>query len=379
MTVASAGLLLAASGCATAHRPPPEPPPASAGALLQERYAAVREAHEDSAVSGLAWMMRHWHKTTCATGVADAVGARLDERYPIEDALVETAAGCGLWAFPMTGNMNLLAARVAADVPVMVQLQDGPRDSARRRFMVVTGYDRVSGRVTGIGADGGVVAMDESELWRTWSLRRFWMMTVCPPDAARWNMVSNERLGRVRFLDAMGLSDRADAEAAQALLLAPENADLMVTLAIRERARGRSGEAERLLRQALAQDPHEARAANNLAFILAEREGPFEEAMELARRALLLEPTNPRMLDTLGFVQFRQGKYAEAAATLERALGRARDLSDDVKGEIGLRLATAHARAGHPDLARQVLTDLRHRQPGLLVPAELQELLKGAP
>lgn len=82
---------------------------------------------------------------------------------------------------------------------------------------------------------------------------------------------------------------------------------------------GRLPEAERELRKLMAEDPLDADAMNSLSYMLAEHGQKLPEAVELAQRALTIEPGNPAYLDTLGWALFKQGKTAEAAASLSKA------------------------------------------------------------
>jgi tetratricopeptide (TPR) repeat protein len=225
-------------------------------------------------------------------------------------------------------------------------------------------------------AAGAVSEREAGAFWSQWLPLRCWMMTVCPPESATWNLNVLERMGRVRFFDQAGHREAADQEAAQALLLEGQNTDLLIALAVRERSLGRAAPAEDLFRRALKIDPHHARAANNLAFLLAEQNRNLEEAVGLSRRALLLEPTNPRVLDTLGFALYQQGRFEEAAATLERAQQRARHQTPEVQDEIAFHLARAWVRAGQPGRAQDVLRVLRERRPGLLLPKDLTGLMR---
>ncbi len=70
----------------------------------------------------------------------------------------------------------------------------------------------------------------------------------------------------------------------------------------------------------LDEDPENALAQNNLAYILAERGEELQRGLDLARKAVGAEPDNPVFLDTLGWLYFKTGSYAEARDILEKAL-----------------------------------------------------------
>ena len=86
---------------------------------------------------------------------------------------------------------------------------------------------------------------------------------------------------------------------------------------------GRLAEAEKELRQLMAEDPLNADAMNSLGYMLAEHGLRLPEAVDLAQRAVKIEPGNPAYLDTLGWALFKQGRAEEAAAPLAQGGRRA--------------------------------------------------------
>lgn len=83
---------------------------------------------------------------------------------------------------------------------------------------------------------------------------------------------------------------------------------------------GRFGEAGAAFRKALKADPQHPGAANNLAMALLAGNGSLAEAEALARRALPnAGALRPYVLDTLANILLRQGRYAEAAAAIDKA------------------------------------------------------------
>ena len=80
--------------------------------------------------------------------------------------------------------------------------------------------------------------------------------------------------------------------------------------------------AEQGYREALRVAPRFAVAANNLAWLLADRLGRPSEARPFAELAVRLLPRNARVLDTRGWVRFCDGDLAGAEADLARAARR---------------------------------------------------------
>jgi tetratricopeptide (TPR) repeat protein len=97
-------------------------------------------------------------------------------------------------------------------------------------------------------------------------------------------------------------------------------------------------------------------AANNLAWIYADRATNLERAQELAQRATELDSTNPATWDTLGYVQLRRRDFSGAIATLTSAatLVEKKSTSPATREAFYTHLAQAYANAGLPEQAESV-------------------------
>jgi Flp pilus assembly protein TadD len=83
---------------------------------------------------------------------------------------------------------------------------------------------------------------------------------------------------------------------------------------------GRSTEARQAYETALALDPGQAIAANNLARLYAADTSMTETAIGLARVAVTRMPDEPEAHDTLGWAYYKGGQLRLAARELERAV-----------------------------------------------------------
>ena len=104
---------------------------------------------------------------------------------------------------------------------------------------------------------------------------------------------------------------------------------------------GRSGEAEKVLRQMLANEPSDPRVLNHLGYLLATRGDQLDEAVTLVRRALEADPDRPEYLDSLGWAHFKRGELNDALKYLSAAAQKLPDNS-----EIQDHLGDVHARRG---------------------------------
>jgi tetratricopeptide (TPR) repeat protein len=73
-------------------------------------------------------------------------------------------------------------------------------------------------------------------------------------------------------------------------------------------------------RKVLRLNPNHPNAANNLAFILAEKKGGLNEGFRLATIARKARPDDPDILDTMGWLYFQKGIYLSARSELEESL-----------------------------------------------------------
>jgi tetratricopeptide (TPR) repeat protein len=111
---------------------------------------------------------------------------------------------------------------------------------------------------------------------------------------------------------------------------------------------------------ALAKDPRNAIAMNNLAYCLAQKDPPeCDKALELLDRALALLPDNAHILDTQGGVLLKANRPKEAINKLERAIRGNRNLNAARK-----KLIEAYRSAGmtvEADLQERILKDVENQ------------------
>jgi len=116
---------------------------------------------------------------------------------------------------------------------------------------------------------------------------------------------------------------------------------------------GRTDEAERRLRELVHRFPELAPAANDLAWLLADRGESLDFALALAQRSASLA-RGPEVLDTLGWVQFRRGELEASAESLRAALELNPDYAT-ARYHLGLCLAKRGDAAGAREAFRTAL------------------------
>jgi tetratricopeptide (TPR) repeat protein len=147
-------------------------------------------------------------------------------------------------------------------------------------------------------------------------------------------------------LQARALFDAGDRNAAIAVAESaaktfPKDAQTQFGLVDLYSDAGRSGDAEKFLRQMLANSPSDPRVLNHLGYLLATRGDQLDEAVTLVRRALQADPDRPEYLDSLGWAHFKRGELNDALKYLSAA---AQQLPDN--SEIQDHLGDVHARRG---------------------------------
>jgi tetratricopeptide (TPR) repeat protein len=72
-------------------------------------------------------------------------------------------------------------------------------------------------------------------------------------------------------------------------------------------------------------EPNNDVVLNNFSYYLSLRKENLDEAEQMSRSVVQRNPTNPTYLDTFAWVLYQQGKYTEAKAIMELALGNGGD------------------------------------------------------
>jgi tetratricopeptide (TPR) repeat protein len=102
----------------------------------------------------------------------------------------------------------------------------------------------------------------------------------------------------------------------------------------------RHADAEAAFRQVIARDPQHAPALNYLGYMLADRGERLDESIDLVRRALVIDPDNGSYLDSLGWAYYKSNKLDLAVDNLKKAadqLGR-NSVIQDHYGDVLFKL-----------------------------------------
>jgi Flp pilus assembly protein TadD len=100
----------------------------------------------------------------------------------------------------------------------------------------------------------------------------------------------------------------------------PNNARALAILGTLEETRGNGSKAEDYYKKALAIQPTQSLAANNLAYRMLQNGGNVDVALSLAQTARRGMPTSPSTADTLAWAYYQKGTYGFARDLLEEAI-----------------------------------------------------------
>ena len=155
-------------------------------------------------------------------------------------------------------------------------------------------------------------------------------------------------LGRIYLLE-----HKLDAAKAQfEIMIAAQERPVgrLIMVGMIEQMQNRLPEAERAFERALKLDPRAGVAANNLAWIYAERGASLDTALQLAETAKAAMPDQPEVNDTLGWIYFKKDMLPSAIAAFQHTLEL-----DPKNGPASYHLALAYQKSGNRVDARRFL------------------------
>ena len=168
------------------------------------------------------------------------------------------------------------------------------------------------------------------------------------------------------------LSDAAGAITAleRARALAPADAAPDLALGIFYDHLERSIEARRAYESALAKEPENAEALNNLAYLEADHGSDLDQALAYAQHARAKLPGDVNVMDTLGLIYVKKNLTEDGLRMLREAVKRKPDVA-----AFRLHLALAWYQKGERTMARRELEAARRNGPTESQQSQIRELL----
>jgi len=129
-------------------------------------------------------------------------------------------------------------------------------------------------------------------------------------------------------------------------------------------------EAIKAYQQALLLDPSAPVAANNTAYLYAERGENLDQALALARAAASRLPDEPTVSDTVGWVYYKKQQPTLAVPEFEKSVAKAPN-----NPVFQYHLGLAYAGAGQTDKARRALEEALRLNPSFDGAADARQAL----
>jgi tetratricopeptide (TPR) repeat protein len=150
----------------------------------------------------------------------------------------------------------------------------------------------------------------------------------------------------------------------------PDSIPTLTMIGMIEQSQGREDDAIKVYEEIVKDNARAPIAANNLAYLYAERGVQLDMAVQLAQSAKQQLPDNPDVSDTLGWAYVKKGMVDLAIPPLEFSLTKA-------PNNVGylFHLGMAYAKAGRAEQARETLNRALQLEPGFTGAAEARQAL----
>lgn len=137
----------------------------------------------------------------------------------------------------------------------------------------------------------------------------------------------------------------------------PDQKDLLYTRALMAERINKPEVLEADLKKILSKYPDDAETLNALGYSLLDNANRYAEAEVYLQRALKLQPDEAVIMDSFGWLQFKQGKLAQALDYLERAYAKQQE------SEIAAHLAEVLWALGRKEEARKIFNKAVKKAP----------------
>jgi tetratricopeptide (TPR) repeat protein len=127
---------------------------------------------------------------------------------------------------------------------------------------------------------------------------------------------------------------------------------------------------EKHYREALKINPEFAPAANNLAYLLAEKDEDLNGALNFAQQAKEKLPNDPGVMDTIGWIYYKKGLYDSAIAELSDCIEKMQN-----NATVHYHLGMAYYKAEQGAKAKPVLEKVLALDPKFEKASEIREIL----
>ncbi|MGQ0645000.1 MAG: tetratricopeptide repeat protein [Elusimicrobiota bacterium] len=299
--------------------------------------------------AALSSLLNHWGRPATQEGLGREI-YRKEIGGTLGFDLWRTARRAGLASLEAPGlEPAALEALLAQGVPVILNMELGPS----RHFILAVGRDARRGFWVFHDGRRPDRTFTDAQLMKRWERTGRWALVAFPPDKLVTGLSPELHLQAADRAEELKEPAAALHHLDRVLPARESDGALWLRAANLGAGLGRREAAESAYRRAMALNPENPDAPNNLAALLAEDAGRLAEAEGLARRALALCAPAPAdglrrgyILDTLGGVLEKRGRPKEAARAYRSALA-ALPPEAPLARDIRRRLAAASSPKGN--------------------------------
>ncbi len=144
------------------------------------------------------------------------------------------------------------------------------------------------------------------------------------------------------------MMDKANGQYAAVVEKTPNNLSALMALGMIYESEKNLNKAQESYEKALKSSPNFPPAANNLAYLYAERGGNIDVALNLAQKAKEQVPDDPNISDTLGWIYYKKNVPGRAVVYLKEAAEKLPN-----QAVIRYHLGMAYHKNGNRDLAKK--------------------------
>ncbi len=302
----------------------------------------VAQKHELCGPAALAMIAQYYGQQVTQDEIAKEI--YLPEVHgTLTSDLADYAKRYNFWVRQYKGTQADIRRKVSAGVPVVVLGKFG----AQYHYFVLLAFDDFAKTVVVHTDRRADEVLTQEQFLRVWDRADRWVLVVCPPDRAKWELSYDEHNDLGVFLERAGNLAAATGHYQMAVTLAPEpvNSTYAVNLGNAFRKLKLLPEAAKAFKQALKLKSDNADAMNNLADVYCELNANLDEAVSLCEGAIKVSPSHSAYyFDTLGAVYLKQGEHEKAIHAFESALAAMTDRQPNLKSVIEKHLEEARSR-----------------------------------
>ena len=184
-----------------------------------------------------------------------------------------------------------------------------------------------------------------------------------------------EKLGKIQV--EQGSADQALALYLQSIKDNPHDISLYILAAKLYEGQSNWNQAKAMYQQALAVQPDNPIASNELAYAMLQQGGNVDVALSMAQTARRGMPDSPNAADTLGWAYYQKGIYQSAIDQFQDALRLNEKAGNPDDPDIHYHLGLAYQKANQAAQARQQLERVLKINPNYANAAEVRKALAG--